>query len=380
MGKGYSPLSVQDSDASFGADDTHFLDDHINDETMTKKFDFHNTIPETKNFDQFITIDRIAEENSSILTGAGSTKAYTRRRLSQGNLTESNEYNLDDSFDTKYGKYRAMIWDKGKTFITLTAVAITIGCFAGFVQILTETLVNWKTGHCARNFLLNKSFCCSYVDPHGTGISSRSIDFTSGHKQLFKRQEMECIEQGYWIEWSGHVSPFLIFVILSVLFATISTLLVKYVAPMATGSGISEIKVWVSGFEYKSDFLNGITLIVKSIALPLAISAGLSLGKEGPSVHYATCCAFVVTKWLLKDSLTYSSQFEYLTAGGGAGVAVAFGAPIGGVLFGLEELSSATDFNAQTLWKSYYVALIAVTTLKCIDPFRNGKIILFNVT
>lgn len=373
MPKGYSPLSGQDSDASY-REESQFLGNELND--ASNIIDFKAIIPETKNFDDFITIDRIAEENSPILTGAGSKKAYTtRHRLnSVGNETTTDD-NERINFNSKYGKYKGFMWDRCKTFITLTTVAITIGCFAGFIQIFTETLVNWKTGHCARNILLNKSFCCSNVESTSSSISSRSII-----SPFMKRQEMECIDQGFWVEWTGTVSPFILFVFLSVAFATISTLLVKYVAPMATGSGISEIKVWVSGFEYKADFLNFATLIVKSIALPLAISAGLSLGKEGPSVHYATCCAFIVTKWLLKDNLTYSSQFEYLTAGGGAGVAVAFGAPIGGVLFGLEELSSATDFNAQTLWKSYYVALIAVTTLKVIDPFRNGKIILFNVT
>lgn len=378
MVKGYSPISGQESDGSY-REDSQFIDNELN--TEPNMIDFKAVIPETKNLDQFITIDRIAEENSPILTGAGSKRAYsTRHRLNSVGSETSREENITYNnerihFNSKYGKYKELMWDRCKTFITLTTVAITIGCFAGFIQIFTETLVNWKTGHCARNFLLNKSFCCSNVESVSDSITSRSI-----LNPLMKRQEIECIDQGYWIEWTGSVSPFIIFIFLSILFATISTLLVKYVAPMATGSGISEIKVWVSGFEYKSEFLNTATLIVKSVALPLAISAGLALGKEGPSVHYATCCAFIVTKWLLKDNLTYSSQFEYLTAGGGAGVAVAFGAPIGGVLFGLEELSSATDFNAQTLWKSYYVALIAVSTLKVIDPFRNGKIILFNVT
>ncbi|CAI4043863.1 hypothetical protein SKDZ_10G2400 [Saccharomyces kudriavzevii ZP591] len=304
-------------------------------------------IPETQNFDQFVTIDKIAEGN---------------RPLS----VES-----DRSFlNSKYQYYREVIWDRAKTFITLSSTAIVIGCIAGFLQVFTETLVNWKTGRCNRNWLLNKSFCCSNV----------VNEVSSASKVVLKRQEFECEAQGVWINWNGRVSPFMIFMLLSVLFASISTLLVKYVAPMATGSGISEIKVWVSGFEYNKDFLGFLTLVVKSVALPLAISSGLSVGKEGPSVHYATCCGYLLTKWLLRDTLTYSTQYEYLTAASGAGVAVAFGAPIGGVLFGLEEIASANRFNSSTLWKSYYVALVAITTLKYIDPFRNGRVILFNVT
>ncbi|CAI4921565.1 CRE_HP_G0146080.mRNA.1.CDS.1 [Saccharomyces cerevisiae] len=304
-------------------------------------------IPETQNFDQFVTIDKIAEEN---------------RPLS---VDSDREF-----LNSKYRHYREVIWDRAKTFITLSSTAIVIGCIAGFLQVFTETLVNWKTGHCQRNWLLNKSFCCN-------GVVN---EVTSTSNLLLKRQEFECEAQGLWIAWKGHVSPFIIFMLLSVLFALISTLLVKYVAPMATGSGISEIKVWVSGFEYNKEFLGFLTLVIKSVALPLAISSGLSVGKEGPSVHYATCCGYLLTKWLLRDTLTYSTQYEYLTAASGAGVAVAFGAPIGGVLFGLEEIASANRFNSSTLWKSYYVALVAITTLKYIDPFRNGRVILFNVT
>ncbi|CAI4045017.1 hypothetical protein SUVZ_10G2250 [Saccharomyces uvarum] len=304
-------------------------------------------IPETQNFDQFVTIDKIAEAN---------------RPLS----IDSDR----DFLNSKYQHYREVIWDRAKTFITLSTTAIVIGCIAGFLQVFTETLVNWKTGHCKRNWLLNKSFCCSNVVNQ---VSSAS-------NALLKRQEFECEAQGVWTNWDGRILPFIIFMLLSVFFALLSTLLVKYVAPMATGSGISEIKVWVSGFEYNKDFLGLLTLIVKSVALPLAISSGLSIGKEGPSVHYATCCGFLFTKWLLRDTLTYSTQYEYLTAASGAGVAVAFGAPIGGVLFGLEEIASANRFNSSTLWKSYYVALVAITTLKYIDPFRNGRVILFNVT
>lgn len=306
-------------------------------------------IPETQNFDDFVTIDWIAEGNRPI-HGISSER---------------------DILSLRFRRFKELVWDKSRTVVTLTCIAITIGCIAGFLQIFTETLVNWKTGHCSRNWLLNKSFCCSGAAL--SGIKERS-------SPLSKREEFECVNEGVWVTWSSAPFPFMIFIAFSVLFALISTLLVKYVAPMATGSGISEIKVWVSGFKYKDEFLNVTTLVIKSIALPLAISSGLSIGKEGPSVHYATCCGYVLTNWLLRDVLTYSKQAEYLTAASGAGVAVAFGSPIGGVLFGLEEIASSAKFNASTLWKAFYVALGAVATLEYINPFRNGKIVLFNVT
>ena len=74
-----------------------------------------------------------------------------------------------------------------------------------------------------------------------------------------------------------------------------SAFLVKSFAPYAAGSGISEIKCIVAGFVMKG-FLGLRTLVIKSICLPLAIASGLSVGKEGPSVHYAVCTGNVISR------------------------------------------------------------------------------------
>lgn len=96
----------------------------------------------------------------------------------------------------------------------------------------------------------------------------------------------------------------------------------------------------------------------------LAVAAGLSLGKEGPMVHIAICLGkfstcYACCIWLIEISLfllstgnIFSYLFpkygrneakkrEILSAAAAAGVSVAFGAPIGGVLFSLEEVSSS---------------------------------------
>ena len=312
-----------------------------------------DVIHETANFDKFTTVDWITEEDRPLLNLPGER----------------------DFLNNGFRKYRQLLWERSRTGVTLTIIAVTIGCLAGFLQIFTETLVNWKTGHCARNWLLNKSFCCSEIQLSNV-TRKRDLLFYS----LSKREELNCVDRGLWIRRSGYVFPFITFISLSLVFSLISTLLVKFFAPMATGSGISEIKVWVSGFKYQEEFFSVLTLLVKSIALPLTISSGLSVGKEGPSVHYAACVGYTIANWLLRDVITFSQQSEYLTAASAAGVAVAFGTPIGGVLFGLEEIASSTEFSSATLWKSYYVALGAVATLKYINPFRNGMIVLFNVT
>ena len=83
-------------------------------------------------------------------------------------------------------------------------------------------------------------------------------------------------------------------------------------------------------------FLGFWTLVIKSIGLPLAIASGLSVGKEGPSVHYAVCMGNVISRLFVKYERNAAKTREILSACAAAGVAVAFGSPIGGVLFSLE--------------------------------------------
>lgn len=71
-------------------------------------------------------------------------------------------------------------------------------------------------------------------------------------------------------------------------------------------------------------------------------------------------------------------QREILSAAAAAGVSVAFGAPLGGVLFSLEEIS--TFFPGSTLWQSFVCAVVAAITFQYIDPFNTGKLVLFQVT
>ena len=73
--------------------------------------------------------------------------------------------------------------------------------------------------------------------------------------------------------------------------------------------------------------------------MPLAVSAGLMLGKEGPLVHVACCCGRFIAQFFPKYQHNEAKMREMLSAAAAAGVSVAFGAPIGGVLFSLEEVS-----------------------------------------
>ncbi|KAH9812858.1 chloride channel, partial [Melampsora americana] len=152
---------------------------------------------------------------------------------------------------------------------------------------------------------------------------------------------------------------------------------VHKVAYFAAGSGIPEIKCILSGFVIRG-YLGSWTLFTKSFGLALSVASGLSLGKEGPLVHIASCIGNIFTRWFQKFDRNEAKRREVLSAACAAGVSVAFGAPIGGVLFSLEEVSYF--FPPRVMWRSCWCALVAAATLRVLDPFKTGKTVLFEVT
>ncbi|KAH3680560.1 hypothetical protein WICMUC_000234 [Wickerhamomyces mucosus] len=278
---------------------------------------YDHTLPELNNFEKFKSIDWIDDN------------------LKQN---DSNIKSLNN-------------WIKFlENYIILTIVGLTIGLTAGCLNLLTEYLSNLKLGYCNSNFLLNENHCSNE-----------------------------------WFEFPISIYGFIIFIIYGIIFSFLASFIVLKFAPLASGSGISEIKCIVSGFQY-NDFLKIKVFLMKAIGLPLAIASGLSVGKEGPSVHYAVCIGSLISQGITKLSIFKSIDHNkdstifaknILISSSAAGVAVAFGSPMGGVLFSIEEISNF--FKLSTMWESYYCSLIAVSTLQFLNPFDNGKIVLFEV-
>ena len=144
----------------------------------------------------------------------------------------------------------------------------------------------------------------------------------------------------------------------------------------AAGSGVAEVRVILSGFVLHG-FLGLKTLIIKTVGLILSVASGLSLGKEGPYVHIATCVGNIACRLFSKYDRNDGKRREVLSAAAAAGVAVAFGAPLGGVLFGLEEVSYF--FPAKTLFRTFFCCIIAALSLKFLNPYGTHKIVMFEV-
>ncbi len=130
-------------------------------------------------------------------------------------------------------------------------------------------------------------------------------------------------------------------------------LTVRFV-PEAAGSGIPHVEeTLVRGGRLRWKRL----LPIKFVAGALALGAGLSLGREGPTVHLGAALASA-----LEGRLGTTARRALLAAGAAAGLTAAFSAPIAGAVFVLEELRVAPNLLMISTGLPAVLASYLVTT------------------
>ena len=258
------------------------------------------------------------------------------------------------------------LWDASQVWLILVATGALSGTLAAAIDIVSDWLGDIRTGFCYgqggwRRFYLSQAFCCW------------------GHDRL-----SDCIDWNFWgdalrigVQGGRYIVEYLFFIIFSVVFAASASLLVRDYAQYARHSGIPEIKTVLGGFVIQR-FMGTWTLVIKSLGLCLAVASGLWLGKEGPLVHVACCCAYLLLKLSSSISGNEARKREVLSAAASAGISVAFGSPIGGVLFSLEQLSYY--FPDTTMWQSFVCAMVAAVVLQLMNPFRTEQLVLYQVS
>ncbi|KAI0001275.1 voltage-gated chloride channel [Russula compacta] len=277
------------------------------------------------------------------------------RRLREAKIFYASRSRTNDRFTFSWfiSHIRKLLVASQSWFV-VSIVGAGIGINAAVISIITEWLSDIKMGYCSDGWWLNQQFCCWELD----GDDDSGCDS--------------------WHLWSTvSIARWFIYMLFAASFSFVASRLVRSLATYAAGSGISEIKCILSGFVLQG-FLGFWTFLIKSLTLPLVIASGLSVGKEGPSVHVACAIGNLVAGAFSRFSRSQSKMRDILTAASAAGVAVAFGSPIGGVLFSIEEMSPI--FNTKTMWRSFLCALVATVTLSAMNPFRTGKLVLFQVT
>jgi H+/Cl- antiporter ClcA len=129
-------------------------------------------------------------------------------------------------------------------------------------------------------------------------------------------------------------------------------------SPLISGSGIPQVKAaiaksvrfdWIRELPFK--FAGGVA----------ALGGGLSLGREGPSIHLGALSGEAIARVAGKPEL---SRY-LLTAGAAAGISAAFNAPLAAVLFCVEELHrgfspTMLECSMTAAFSAYAVSWIAL--------------------
>ncbi|KAM7094830.1 H(+)/Cl(-) exchange transporter 5 isoform 4-T5 [Ciconia maguari] len=265
-------------------------------------------------------------------------------------------------------------------WLLMLLIGLLAGSLAGLIDIAAHWMTDLKEGVCLAGFWFNHEHCCW----------KSNTTFTDRDK---------CPE---WKSWSqlilGHgegafayILNYFMYVIWALLFSLLAVLLVKGFAPYACGSGIPERLPGQVDADHQNHHLSvgGVLwaepgqrgapgarrlLLWKHLMSSLhQIQEERSEAQRGTERH--RCCQTADVVW--GDRWVWSLALNVLSAAAAAGVSVAFGAPIGGVLFSLEEVSYY--FPLKTLWRSFFAALVAAFTLRSINPFGNSRLVLFYV-
>ncbi|EGC35340.1 chloride channel protein [Dictyostelium purpureum] len=173
----------------------------------------------------------------------------------------------------------------------------------------------------------------------------------------------------YYVSKGLQSEAFLTFSGINLLFVCLSCLMVIVAGPLASSSGIPEVKGYLNGVKVPES-LGFRSLFGKIISLILSYSSGLFVGPEGPMIHIGSAVGAAISQFKSSTLGFYPDLFlnyrndrdkrDFISVGAATGISAAFGAPIGGVLFSIEEVSSF--WSRQLTWRTFFCCMIATFT------------------
>jgi chloride channel 7 len=195
--------------------------------------------------------------------------------------------------------------------------------------------------------------------------------FVETFTKIFSTFRTTTMEQYVLRELKGELpfgAGFAIYAGVSVGFVSIAAYMVAILCPVAGGSGISEIKATLNGIKIHR-VVRFKTLFCKAFGILFSVAGGLAVGKEGPMIHSGAVIGAglsqgksssfgIDTSWTkFKGFRNDKEKRDFISCGAAAGVAAAFGAPIGGVLFALEE--GASFWHQNLTWRTFFCAMVS---------------------
>lgn len=181
----------------------------------------------------------------------------------------------------------------------------------------------------------------------------------------------------------GRVLGYFFWLFTAVALVAVGTAVVVFIEPAAGGGGIPDVMAYLNGVHMRKA-MNVKTFFVKVISCVCAVGSGLPVGLEAPLIHLGAITGAGVTQGrsrtlgiqtnLFQPFRNHRDRRAFITVGAACGVSAAFGAPIGGLLFVMEEISSFWDHSASG--QIFLASMIAVTATTMINSLvEEGKLL-----
>ncbi|XP_008113070.2 chloride channel protein C [Anolis carolinensis] len=166
---------------------------------------------------------------------------------------------------------------------------------------------------------------------------------------------------------------------IGLLMIIVSSGLVVFFCPAGAPSGLPEVIGFLNGASIPHVF-NIRTFLGTFGSCVLAVASGLFCGPEGPMIHLGAVIGYGLSQFEPKilgiNPLSFTrfwntaDKRNFVTAGAGAGIASVFHAPVGGLLFTLEEVASFWDIKLA--WQTFFCCLMAAFTTDLLSSSFSG--------
>jgi|MDSY01.2.fsa_nt_gb chloride channel 7 len=224
------------------------------------------------------------------------------------------------------------------------------------------------------------------------GLTAAALESLSKYLTTARNQLLNIEGSHSAFSW-GHFAAYIAW---NAAFVGAAAFVALWWAPSAVGSGIPEVIAYLNGVKIEEVFSIEV-YATKLFGTVLCYSSGLMIGPEGPLVHLGACVGSLLTagntrleigpfpwdrhrqprfvfqiKSLWLSLCNDLDRRDFITMGAAAGFAAAFGAPVGGVLFAIEEAASFMTPNL--MWRLLVCVLVASFSLLLFTQIFSGTI------
>mmetsp|Transcript_95562 Transcript_95562/g.169692 ORF Transcript_95562/g.169692 Transcript_95562/m.169692 type:complete len:755 (-) Transcript_95562:210-2474(-) len=162
--------------------------------------------------------------------------------------------------------------------------------------------------------------------------------------------------------------------------AGIGAALVIFAAPICSGGQMPEVKGYLNG-NHVPNLFSTRTLIIRFLGTVLAVSSGLPIGREGPTIALGCTIGVLLMRFFAGSHVKHMVEIESSAQsraaaivdeerfaqaqrvaciqGGAAGMAAIFNGPIGGLLYMLEEVS-ITCWASELTFRTFVCSVVSV--------------------